>query len=110
MKQIYLTIILSAVLSACKTLPESEQNTVTRVEYVVKIPPKELMTLPQRPKDINLDTATQSDVASWLISREERMQHLENMIRAIAEFFKSEQDTMHKSSRTEIKPSNQQSK
>lgn len=108
MKKLYTAIIASIFLSACVTVPPAEQNTVTRVDYVIKIPPKELITLPPTAKDINLDTATQADVASWLIAREERMQRLENMIRAIAEFFKSEQEALNNSKRVEINSGGQQ--
>ena len=80
-------------LGACDTIPvvKQEHVIVKQIEYVVKIPPAELLTLPQQTEKINVDTATQSTIAQWILSNEERIRALENMLKGIASFFTIEQ-------------------
>lgn len=92
MKKIIMTTILSLILSACGVNPvQQEQHTVKEVEYVIKIPPKELMTLPQPVADIDVDASTQADVAYWLSSKENYTMKLQNDLIQIASFFIDEQ-------------------
>ena len=91
-------IISSALLVGCSwnnnDLVKQELPVVKQTTYVVRIPPKELMTLPAPVAPINVDTAKQSDVAQWLLLKEDRANTLENMLKDIATFFKTEQDKM----------------
>lgn len=102
-----LFIITTAVLlTACAHTSESvkpETITVKQIEYVIKIPPKELLQIPPPVKDIDVDGAKQSDVARWILANEERTRQLENLILAIATFFKNEQDKLAKQAEEENK-------
>lgn len=99
MKSILIAVFALAV-SACSTPPkppESEKPEViyiTKIEYVLRIPPKELLTIPEQVKPINIDTARQSDVARWILANEERSLSLEKMIQEIGKFFKVEQEKL----------------
>lgn len=88
-------IVLSSafVLAGCQTIPleKPETRLIPQVEYVLRIPPKELLTLPPPVPNINVDEAKQSDVARWIILSEERTRQLENMLIELAVFFKIEQ-------------------
>ena len=95
MKNILITLALCVSLSAClparvKPVP-LEQQIVKQTEYVIKIPPAALMTLPTPVPNIDVDTAKQSDVADWLLAKEQYTRQLENMLKDIATFFNVQQ-------------------
>lgn len=94
-KSLLIGMVLPLFVTGCATfgdgLPGYQPETVKQVEYIVKIPPKELMTLPPQVEPIDIDTAQQSDVAAWIIRNEQRMKMLEDMLRGLAQFFKLEQ-------------------
>lgn len=95
----YTPLMLVVLLSGCslfQTKPDIPKQQVvpevaTKLEYVIKIPPKELVTLPDQVPAIDVDAAKQSDIAAWVIASEKRTQQLENMLIGIANFFKTEQ-------------------
>jgi hypothetical protein len=92
MKKILLALVILS-LGACKTIdviPE-EHRTVKEVKYIVRVPPADTTTLPKKPEPIDVDTASQSEVAGWLITKEAYTLQLENMLKRIAEFLLSEQ-------------------
>lgn len=96
MKKLILTIFALAALTGCATnpeLPQAEIRISERVEYLVRIPPEELLTLPAEPAPINVDTATQADVARWLLKNEEYVRELKRRLIEIAKFLKREQET-----------------
>lgn len=85
------TLILA--LTAC-TSPgqiKPEHRTITEVRYLVRVPPAELITLPEKVEPLDVDSATQADVAGWIIRKEEYTDTLENMIAQIAKFLLDEQ-------------------
>jgi hypothetical protein len=89
----YLLIPAVLLLAACETAPKVEKpelRVVERVEYVLRIPPKELLTLPPPVAQIDVDSAKQSDIAQWILWSEERTRILENMLIELATFFKLE--------------------
>jgi|SRR5579859_881709 len=95
MKNILITLALCVSLSACiparvKPVP-LEKQIITQTEYVIKIPPAQLMTLPAPVAPINVDTAKQSDVAAWLLLKEQYTRSLENQLKDIATFFTGQQ-------------------
>lgn len=84
---------IAILLTACahdKELVKPEIKIAKQIEYVIKIPPAELMTLPAPVPMIDVDNAKQSDVAKWIIEQEKRTSSLENLLRGIASFFKEE--------------------
>jgi hypothetical protein len=99
-------IILVAVLllSGCahdiKTV-KPEQQVANRVEYVIKVPPKEIMTIPAPVQKIDIDTAKQSDISKWLVASEERMKTLEDQIIALGAFFVNEQSKLDDKAKAE---------
>lgn len=84
---------IAILLTACahdKELVKPEIKIAKQIEYVIKIPPAELMTLPAPVPMIDVDNAKQSDVAKWIIEQEKRTSSLENLLKGIASFFKEE--------------------
>lgn len=87
-----LILILALALVGCASdPPKPEQIIVKQTEYVMRIPPKELMTLPPAVEKIDIDAAKQSDIARWLIANEGRTTKLEELLKQIATFFTIEQ-------------------
>lgn len=90
-------LIFSALiaLAGCKTLPDQiqpEHRIVRETTYIVRVPPKEMLVLPERPANINPDTASQAEVAEWLIRKEQYTLQLESLIKQIAAFLVKAQD------------------
>jgi hypothetical protein len=85
------------VLAGCGHNPVKPETLVAKeIEYVVRIPPKELLTIPPAVADIDVDAAKQGDIAKWILANEERMRALENMIKEIGLFFKVEDEKLKK--------------
>ena len=111
MKLVPLSIITVVVLSGCagfNTLPEVETKYIDRVEYVVRIPPKELTTLPPLPQNINVDSASQADVAQWVLNNEDYILQLRNQLVGIGKFLDNAQveldDKAKKENASVLKP------
>jgi hypothetical protein len=105
MKNILITLALCISLSACiparvKPVP-LEKQVVTQTEYVIKIPPAALMTLPTPVASINVDSAKQSDVAAWLLLKEQYTRSIENQLKDIASFFVTQQSTLDATAATQ---------
>lgn len=80
-----LSLLICILMIGCASTPKVE--TVTQIERVVIMPPKELLMLPPANRSINVDRATQKDVAQWVIDTEQRMHHLEDQLKAIIKFY-----------------------
>jgi uncharacterized protein YjaG (DUF416 family) len=103
-----LTFLLPLVLVGCGhtvDLVKPEVVIAKRVEYVIRIPPAESLSLPPAAPKIDVDTALQSDVATWLVSSEERTKALEDKLISISTFFKTEQEALAKKAEEENKKS-----
>jgi hypothetical protein len=101
MKRI-LPLILFLSLVGCETnppRPEAETKIAERVEYVVRIPPEEMTTLPVAPASIDVDTATQATVAQWLLDNETYINGLRNRLISIAKFLRGEQEKLTEQAR-----------
>ena len=90
-------IVCTAILCACNTVKPVPLAlpVITQTQYVIKIPPAELMTLPAKVKDINVDTATQAEVAQWLIDNEKYTTQCTNQLKDIAVFFVTQQNQLN---------------
>lgn len=91
-------ILLAALLAGCGHDPiQPEPPVVIKTQYVIKVPPAELLTIPDQvaPVQIN-DMTKQSDIAKWIIDSDARMTTLENQIIGIGNFLKTEQDKLNK--------------
>lgn len=86
-------IFLTGCLQTAPKVPEEklEPKVVVRTEYVLRIPPVELLTAPAQVPDIDTDTALQSDIARWLNAKEDRMSEFESKFREIGIFLRDEQ-------------------
>lgn len=94
MKHILSYIVVIAMLSACGTtgeLVKPEPKIIKQTEYVIKIPPVELLTVPAPVAKIDVDTAKQSDIASWILANELRTKKLEDLLIGIGKFFTAEE-------------------
>jgi hypothetical protein len=103
-KNLILISILSVSLAGCTLLPKKvqpEQVIVKQTEYVIKLPPAELLTLPAPVAPINVDTAKQSDVAAWMLQKEQYTRSLENMLKDIASFFQVQQKQLDDVAKTQ---------
>jgi hypothetical protein len=90
-----ITIALVLTLAGCawdKPFVKPEQQMINRVEYVVRVPPADLMTLPPQVPSIDVDKAKQSDIAKWINANEGRTKSLEDKLIGVAKFLKGEQD------------------
>jgi hypothetical protein len=95
----YLIILLSSlILTGCFETAQVKQERVVvkQYEFVVSIPPAELLTPPTQVTPINIDTAKQSDVAQWILDNEERLRGFEDRLIGISKFFVNEQDKAKK--------------
>lgn len=103
MKRIILAALV-VVLAGCETMPvKSEQVLVKHVEYIVKIPPADLLELPPSVASLNFDDPNikQSDVGKWIVDSEQRSNVLENKLIGISKFLKGEQDKLDDKAKTE---------
>jgi hypothetical protein len=89
MKRILGLVILLS-LTACATQQVSGDKVAVDYKYIVKMPPKELLTIPPKVSKINTETATQADVAKFLVEMDKRQKLLESNILGIVEFLKKE--------------------
>ena len=96
MKATVTAILAAALLSACATKPaeKPEVTIAPRVEYVVKVPPAELLELPKAPAPIDVDRATQADVARWVAANEKWINETRNRFIEIAKFLRDEQQKL----------------
>lgn len=99
-----LILIAALALTGCTTLPTKvplEKTIVTQTEYVIKIPPAALMKLPSPVPNINVDTAKQSDVAAWVLAKEQYTRELENQLEAIAQFFMAQENQLNQAAQAQ---------
>jgi uncharacterized protein YcfL len=78
-------IILLLLLAGCSSNPRIE--TVTKIERVIVRPPEELLIVPQYSMSLDVDHATQRDIAQWILQTEERMQAMETQLKNLKKFF-----------------------
>jgi hypothetical protein len=89
------SLILIAVflLTACETNPiiPTEPKVIKEVNYIVRVPPKESLELPQPIPKTDLSKATQADAAAFILSQSEQITSLTNKLINIAKFLSEEQ-------------------
>lgn len=91
MKSLFLVLLL---VGCCADPIIPEPRVIKETSYVVRIPPKDLMTVPDKVNKINVETATQADVAKFILDQYERMQKLENRVIEISKFLVDEQQKL----------------
>ena len=92
------SIIAAVLIGGCASASHIavEPKTVIKTEYIVRIPPAELLTPPVKVANIDIDTAQQSDVARWLNAQQDRMDSFESKLRGVAIFLRNEQEKLSK--------------
>lgn len=82
-KLLILTLIL--LLTGCSTFPtvQPEASVVVKYKYVVTEIPAELMSVPDPMYQLNLETATDKDAATWLVDSERRAKIIEERLKSI---------------------------
>lgn len=89
MINIILTFTITFLLFGCGTMNgpmgSLKENVIIKTEYVSRKAPSELFEIPLYPRRLN-STATQKDVATWLVESEGRIEILENNIKALKKF------------------------
>lgn len=82
------TLVLLSVLflTACGSVPEKE--IVYETKTVTRLPPPELLVVPPAVEPVDLNTATEADVARFVKDIWDRMVALESNVIGVAVFFK----------------------
>ena len=91
-------ILISSLvmMSGCATMdkPELPPSTVVRNQLVFVTLPDDFFTIPDNIPSIDVSTATQKEVASWITSNEQRTQMLENKMLQLKNYFISTYDLL----------------
>ena len=86
----FIAVSLALLLGGCACQQELIQPSVVTVNrYLVPSLGTELTSVPPQPPAINLDTATQREVANWLLDSEQRIVILENKLRAAGQAYEA---------------------
>lgn len=90
MKKLLLIIAMCLGLAGCATAPQAEvkPSVVVQYKYVAAPIPDDALVIPANVERINLETASQKEVADWLARSEGRSLDIENKLKSI----KKEQD------------------
>lgn len=86
MKHILILAMFFA-LSGCGTKQPQPPEVIVKNQYIVRTAPDQLKKLPQYPDPINLDAATQTDLARWINKTEGYINDLESMIKILVDFY-----------------------
>lgn len=94
--KLLITLLLAISLLGCAAWkPEKiEPLVVVQHEYILRIPPAEVMLLPPEVPQLDVDKAEQGDVAKWLYLYKDRMLALEGKLREVAKFLVDEQSKL----------------
>jgi hypothetical protein len=85
---IVLGLMLVVVMTACGTSdPFIQKEVVVQHDYVVRKASSQQKLIPPYPTPIDPATATQSDLAQWIIDTEQRQYNLESIIRRLVQFY-----------------------
>lgn len=82
------TLLIALALVGCQSAPvKPEPVVVKQYERIVVLPPAQLLQLPPPVPNLDVDHATQADVAQWLISKENYTRAVQNDLVEIGKFF-----------------------
>lgn len=76
---------LALTVSACAT----DQKVVVEYRYVVRTAPETLKALPPQAAKIDPSTATNLDLANWIVDGEKRTYLLEDQVRSLVQFYEA---------------------
>lgn len=84
MNKLLSMLVFAFALAGCATVPgKVEPSVVVQYKYVAAPIPEESLVIPAKIEPLNLETATQKDVADWLARSEGRTKDLETKLRLI---------------------------
>jgi hypothetical protein len=93
MKKILITVLISLNLMGCATtFHKIEPSIIVQYKYVSLPIPPEYLNIPTKIEDIDLNKATQRNVADWLARSEGRTKDLESKINYIKKFQMEQQN------------------
>lgn len=83
-------ISLCLLLTGCETFTKKE--VVVKTEYIVRSASNAQKELPPHPTPINIQSATQLELAQWIVETEKRMLDLESIIKRLIEFYEKPEE------------------
>jgi hypothetical protein len=87
-----IALLLTLSVIGCGSNPvKPEPQIVVKQQYIIKIPPAEVLRIPAPVPDTDPDTAKQSDIARWMAATVKRMDDLESELIGVSKFFDEEQ-------------------
>lgn len=93
MKKIIFIAFLVTMLGACQTgQVKQAQPVIETVKYIVAVPPKEMLAVPEKPKAPDPATSTQRDVSDYIIDLNGDDDQLRIIISNIADWLLKEQE------------------
>lgn len=84
-----LLLILCLVISGCASTSFKDTKVVTETHYVVRTATAQQKELPPYPANLDINTATQTDLANWIAENEDRQLKLELIIKELINFYES---------------------
>lgn len=89
MKLLPLIACLGLVGCATTRCIPPQPQIVVKTQYVTRVPPAQLLTLPAPVPPLDVSKASQADVAAWILAREKYELALKADLQGIANFFAS---------------------
>lgn len=89
-------IALALLLGGCSFSKDNVRDApvVTKYKYIVNTVPGEMFVKPDQVQNINTDTATDKDVANWMINSEKRYLEIERRLDSIREYLDSKYNNL----------------
>lgn len=93
MKNFILIALVSIALVGCNhmpTAPEPATKIITEYKYVVRTATSAQKRIPEYTSPIDVSTATQLDLATWITKNEERTLRIEAVIKELIDFYEQQ--------------------
>lgn len=87
-------LVLAGCASTGTTIP-IEPTTVLHYKYIVTTVPAEMLIVPPPVPNIDLTTATDKDVAAWMLDGEQRTEGLEDRLKAVKTYLDNKIKTLN---------------
>lgn len=81
MKKLYIALLILA-LTGCCTSP-TVPPVIVKDHFITRVLPNEHLEIPDYGPSIDVKTATQKDVAAWVVQTEQRMSNMETKLKKI---------------------------
>ena len=87
----FIALMLALLVGCGHTPVKPEAPVVKETKYIVRTPDAKLLTLPTPVPNIDVDLASQAEVAEWILNKESYTNSVENKLIGVAKFLKDEQ-------------------